>query len=105
MEAQTKYPLKIQAIRAKGRKPTLYVYVPIPLAAAIDLQPGEEVQWELLDRTELHLVRTNPAPPRTRRRAAKQSHAVETPPKTTARSSPHRDSARQPSRRESPSRV
>jgi len=28
------------------------------LAAAIGLEPGEEVEWELLDRGELHLVRT-----------------------------------------------
>jgi len=27
------------------------------LAAAIGLEAGEEVQWELLDRGELHLVR------------------------------------------------
>jgi hypothetical protein len=29
----------------------------MPLAAAIGLEPGEEVQWELLNRGELHLVR------------------------------------------------
>lgn len=54
---QTRYPLKIQAIRSKGQTPRLYVYFPLPLAAAIGIQPGEEVQWELLDRGELHLVR------------------------------------------------
>jgi hypothetical protein len=69
MENQTKYLLKVQAIRPKGQKPKLYVYFPIPLAAAIGLQPGEEVEWELLDRGELHLVRTNPSTPRTRQRA------------------------------------
>jgi len=57
MESQTKYSLKVQAIRPKGQKPKLYVYFPIPLAAAIGLEPGEEVEWELLDRGELHLVR------------------------------------------------
>jgi hypothetical protein len=55
---QTKYPLKIQAIRSKGQQARLYVYFPLPLAAAIGLEAGEEVQWELLDRGELHLVRT-----------------------------------------------
>jgi len=41
------------------------------LAAAIGLEPGEAVQWELLDRGELHLVRAaSPAPPT--RRAAKR---------------------------------
>jgi hypothetical protein len=54
----TKYPLKIQAIRSKGQQARLYVYFPLPLAAAIGLDAGEEVQWELLDRGELHLVRT-----------------------------------------------
>ena len=55
---QAIYPLKIQAIRSKGQQARLYVYFPLPLAAAIGLQAGEEVQWELLDRAELHLVRT-----------------------------------------------
>lgn len=32
------------------------------LAAAIGLEPGDEVQWELLDREELHLVRLKPTP-------------------------------------------
>ena len=71
MENQTKYSLKVQAIRPKGQNPKLYVYFPIPLAAAIGLQPGEEVEWELLDRGELHLVRKVPSPPRTRQRATK----------------------------------
>lgn len=54
---QVTYPLKVQAIRSKGQNPRLYVYLPLPLAAAIGLQAGESVQWELLDRGELHLVR------------------------------------------------
>ena len=53
---QVIYPLKIQAIRSKGQQARLYVYFPLPLAAAIGLH-GEEVQWELLDRGELHLLR------------------------------------------------
>jgi len=57
MERQVKYSLKVQAIRPKGQTPKLYVYFPIPLAAAIGLEPGEEVEWELLARGELHLVR------------------------------------------------
>jgi hypothetical protein len=66
MEKQVKYLLKVQAIRPKGQTPKLYVYFPIPLAAAIGLQPGEEVQWELLHRGELHLVRPQAPPPRAR---------------------------------------
>jgi hypothetical protein len=58
-----KYALKVQAIRSKGQQPRLYVYFPLPLAAAIGLEAGEEVQWELLDRQELHLVRSSFASP------------------------------------------
>lgn len=68
---QTTYPLKIQAIRSQGQQPRLYVSFPLALAAAIGLEPGESVQWELLDRGELHLVRPNTPPPITRRRASK----------------------------------
>ena len=57
MKTPVKYSLKVQAIRPKGQTPKLYVYFPIPLAAAIGLEPGEQVEWELLDRGELHLVR------------------------------------------------
>ena len=43
---QAIYPLKIQAIRSKGQQARLYVYFPLPLAAAIGMKAGEEVQWE-----------------------------------------------------------
>lgn len=65
------YPLRVQAIRSRGQNPRLYVSFPLALAAAIGLEPGEEVQWELLDRGELHLVRPQPGPPSTKRRARK----------------------------------
>lgn len=63
------YPLKIQAIRSRGQQPRLYVSFPLALAAAIGLEPGDEVQWELLDRTELHLVRLSPPAPAAKRHA------------------------------------
>jgi hypothetical protein len=69
----TPYPLKVQAIRTQGSTPRLYVYFPIPLAAAIGLAAGESVQWELLDRRELHLVRLDPPQPSTKQRAPKRS--------------------------------
>jgi len=69
---ETSYPLKIQAIRSKGQQPRLYVSFPLALAAAIGLGPGDLVQWELLDREELHLVRLQALPPTTRRRAGKK---------------------------------
>ena len=70
---QTTYPLKIQAIRSKGQKPRLYVSFPLALAAAIGLDPGEQVQWELLDRGELHLVRNVAAAPLAQLRTGKKS--------------------------------
>lgn len=66
---QAKYSLKVQAIRSQGQQPRLYVYFPLPLAAAIGLAAGEEVEWELLDRRELHLVRVQVPPVRARRSA------------------------------------
>jgi len=57
------YPLRVQAIRSKGQTPRLYVSFPLALAAAIGLGPGDEVQWELLERGELHLVRLTTSPP------------------------------------------
>ena len=68
---QTTYPLRVQAIRSQGQQPRLYVSFPLALAAAIGLEAGELVQWELLDRGELHLVRHNTLAPTTRRRASK----------------------------------
>ena len=68
---QTTYPLKVQAIRPPGKQPRLYVSFPLALAAAIGLNPGDHVQWELLDRSELHLVRLQPPPPTTKRQAHK----------------------------------
>lgn len=65
------HPVRIQAIRSRGQKPRLYVTIPLALAAAIGLEPGEDVQWELLDRGELHLLRPNKQPPAAKSRAVK----------------------------------
>jgi hypothetical protein len=63
---QVNYPIKVQAIRTKGRPVRLYVALPLALAAAIDLEPGENVQWSLLSRHELHLLRQPKTPPRSK---------------------------------------
>ena len=68
----TTYPLKVQAMRSQGQQPRFYVSFPLALAAAIGLQGGETVQWELLDRGELHLVRPEAPLSTTRRRASKK---------------------------------
>jgi len=66
----TTYPVKVQAMRSQGKPPRFYVSFPLALAAAIGLEAGETVQWELLDRGELHLVRLATPAATTRRRAA-----------------------------------
>ena len=68
---QTTYPLRVQAIRSRGQNPRLYVSFPLALAAAIGLEPGEEVQWELLDRGELHLLRVSSPPVAAKTKARK----------------------------------
>ncbi len=68
---KTSYPLRVQAIRSRGQNPRLYVSFPLALAAAIGLEAGEQVQWELLDRGELHLCRSHPPAPSTQAKAGK----------------------------------
>ena len=57
---QVNYPIKVQAIRSRGRPVRLFVAVPLALAAAIALEPGEQVQWQLRYRHELNLLRLRP---------------------------------------------
>lgn len=59
---QAKYPVKVQAIRSKGRTDRFYVFIPLPLAAAIGLEAGEEFQWSLSDRDTLAVRRLGPSP-------------------------------------------
>ena len=54
---QANYPIKVQAIRSKGRPVRLFIAVPLAIASAIGLEPGEEIQWRLRSRQELNLVR------------------------------------------------
>jgi len=66
---QAEYVMKVQVINSKRRQPRFFVNVPLPLAAALDLMAGEEVQWQLLDRSDLRLKRlaTPPASPRSKK--------------------------------------
>ncbi len=61
-EVLASYPLRIQAIKSKGMNVRFYVYIPLPLAAAMGVKGGEEVSWELIDRDELHLIRNEASP-------------------------------------------
>ena len=69
---QAQYPLKVQAIRSQGQQARLYVYFPLPLAAAIGMEAGELVEWELLDRGELRLKRHQSSPPTVKPRSRKK---------------------------------
>ena len=53
-------------IGSKGRATRLFVNVPLALAAALDLQAGERIRWQLLARSELRLIRLEPPPARKR---------------------------------------
>ena len=68
-EAKASYPLRIQSINSKGQNKRFFVYIPMPLAAALGVEKGEEVSWELLDRNKLHLVRKALPPTKTIKRA------------------------------------
>ncbi len=64
---QAKYSIKVQVIRSRKQAPRFYVNMPLPLAAALDLEAGEEVQWQLLGRQELRLVRLEARKPAKKR--------------------------------------
>ena len=51
------YVTRLQGIRRQGGSVQVYANLPLPLAAALDVEPGEAVTWKVLDRTHLLLVR------------------------------------------------
>ena len=59
---QAEYIMRVQVIRSKGQAPRFYVNIPLPLAAALDIEAGEQVQWQLLERADLRLKRLAPTP-------------------------------------------
>ena len=62
------YLMKVQVIRSKKRPPRFFVNIPLPLAAALDVQAGEQVQWQLLGRSDLRLHRVAAPAPKPRRK-------------------------------------
>ena len=70
---QANYPVKVQAIRSKGRTDRFYVFIPLPLAAAIGVEAGEEFQWSLTDRNTLAVRRLTPPTVSSRRAGPKKS--------------------------------
>jgi hypothetical protein len=59
---QAQYVMKVQVIKSQKQPPRFYVNIPLPLAAALDLQAGEQVQWQLLARADLRLLRLAATP-------------------------------------------
>ncbi len=59
---------EIEHLPVRHQPPAIF---PLALAAAIGLEPGEEVQWELLNRGELHLVRPHTPPVSARSKSRK----------------------------------
>ena len=62
------YFTKIQAIRRKKAVSQCYVNLPLPLAAAIDIEPGEMVEWKVDTRYKLRLTRKRPKPKKRKKR-------------------------------------
>ncbi|HEV3317974.1 MAG TPA: hypothetical protein VG488_13435 [Candidatus Angelobacter sp.] len=54
---EDQYPTRLQGIRRQGGTVQVYANIPLPLASALDLEPGETVTWKVVDRTHLLLVR------------------------------------------------
>jgi len=65
---QAQYVMKVQVIKSRKQPPRFYVNIPLPLAAALDLQASEPVQWQLLGRADLRLVRLQAPPAKPRRK-------------------------------------
>ena len=63
------YPTKVQAIRRKKTAAQCYVNLPMPLAAAIDIEPGEIVEWKIDNRYKLWLIRKRPKASRAKTRS------------------------------------
>ena len=55
------YPTKLQLIQRKKSR-QFYVNFPAALAQALDFQPGEALEWILLDRSQMVLNRRHPPP-------------------------------------------
>jgi hypothetical protein len=65
---QVLFEMKLQAIRSQGRATRLFVNVPLALASALDMQPGERLRWQLLNRSDLRLIRLEAPPPKNPRK-------------------------------------
>ena len=55
------YKSKLQVIRRGGQNRQYYLICPAPLAAALELEKGESLEWVVLDRHTLEIRRAKPA--------------------------------------------
>jgi hypothetical protein len=51
------YVTRVKGIRRQGGTVQVYANLPLPLAVALDLEPGEKVTWKVLDGTHLRVLR------------------------------------------------
>jgi len=65
---QVIFEMKLQAIRSQGRAARLFVNIPLALASALDMQPGERLRWQLLNRSDLRLIRLEASAPKKRQK-------------------------------------
>jgi len=62
------YHSKLQVIERGGKNRQFYLICPAPLAAALDLEKGEELQWVLKDRYTFEIRRVEAGRPRLAKR-------------------------------------
>jgi bifunctional DNA-binding transcriptional regulator/antitoxin component of YhaV-PrlF toxin-antitoxin module len=55
------YQSKLQVIERGGRNRQYYLICPAPLAAALELEKGESLEWIIQDRYTLEIRRVKPA--------------------------------------------
>ncbi len=51
------YTTKLQVIQRSGQNRQYYLICPAPLAAALDLEKGEELEWVIKDRNTFEIRR------------------------------------------------
>lgn len=58
-----RYPVKVQTIKSKNQKERYCVYIPVPVATALGIESGEEVEWKIVSRDQLLLCRAKQPSP------------------------------------------
>jgi hypothetical protein len=56
------YLSKLQVIQRAGQSRQYYLICPVPLATALDLEKGEQLQWTVKDRNTFEIRRLNVTP-------------------------------------------